>query len=118
MKPLKNHINAVKKTIKMWEWLRDNPDKDKEGYFEKMNLKGRSTFFECYLCYHWHWEKVENGCNYGFSNGCPLDNKKGLSCAEDSPFSEWEYHNYTKENAQIIVDLCKDWLKKYNIEEK
>ncbi len=34
----KKQITAVKKTIKMWEWLRDNPGQSKHKYNLKFNL--------------------------------------------------------------------------------
>jgi len=30
-------VTAVKETIKMWEWLRDNPDEGKAGYFDTIS---------------------------------------------------------------------------------
>ncbi len=35
----KKQITAVKKTIKMWEWLKLNPTKDKDGYLEMKGVK-------------------------------------------------------------------------------
>ncbi len=121
MKPLKKHINAVKKTIKMWEWLKDNPDKDKEDYFSEHNLSKHFTEFDCYLCYYW---RFDNNCCYNFfyeATNCPLDNKIAKKCfANNSAFILWGHSKKPETKAkyaQIIVDLCKDWLKKYNTEE-
>ncbi len=42
IKPLKKHIRAVQKTIKMWEWLRDNPDKQKIDYLKQSNFRKKT----------------------------------------------------------------------------
>ena len=112
MKPLKKHINAVKKTIKMWEWLRDNPDKEKEDYLKYFGFKNFHCT-ECFLCGEWN-----NMVCYKESSPCPLANKIGRRCRSLSPFYKWDYAKQKvarRRNAQIIVDLCKDWLKKYGV---
>lgn len=114
MKPLKKHINAVKKTIKMWEWLRDNPSKGKHDYFIKHNLSRRFTLVDCYLCFYWIDRIKGTGCH-----GCPLSTKNHPTCGKiHSPFLRWGctiQKARRVRNAQIIVDLCKEWLLKYNL---
>ena len=75
MKPLKKYVNAVVKTIKMWEWLRDNPDKEKVGYFHKFDLSYEYTEEKCYLCYYWIDSAKYNNCGE-----CPLSNKNHRCC--------------------------------------
>ena len=115
---LKKHINAVKRTIKMWEWLRDNPDETKENYLENIVKSDNLTEHSCYLCYYWNYT---GDCCYDYKSlgntDCPLDNKISKRCGcPDSPFDRWistRQKAARRRNAQIIVDLCKDWLKKY-----
>ena len=104
---LKKHINAVKKTIKMWEWLRDNPDKEKMDYLDKFRFT-KYPCTECFLCEIWNNATID--C-FDEDTDCPLSN-----CRTGSPFYRWdvtEQKAARRRNAQIIVDLCKDWLKKY-----
>lgn len=106
---LKKHITAVKKTIKMWEWLRDNPDKEKRNYFIKHKLKVPVNC-ECHLCDIWNNGKI---ICFDEKTNCPLNACEGLG----APFNKWNLSHskvIRTRNAQIIVDLCKDWLKKYN----
>ena len=118
---LKKHINAVKKTIKMWEWLRDNPGKGKFSYFYDNNISDKFTKNQCYLCYYWQAQKPKRKI-YVCVN-CPLCNKMGGCC---NAYYEWMEASFFKtkgtknrpKNAQIIINLCKDWLKKYKINEK
>ena len=49
MKPLKKHITAVKKTIKMWEWLTKTGFM-KSTYFRKHPEKRPIPQDCCYLC--------------------------------------------------------------------
>ena len=121
--PLKKHINAVVKTIKMWEWLRDNPDRSKQDYLEPLGIY-QLIKHGCFLCYCWmgfgEGECVDSN-RYGCSN-CPLDNKIAKKCfAGNSAFKSWKWSERPKTKAkyaQIIVDLCKKWLKKYGLDEK
>ena len=109
---LKKHINAVKKTIEMWEWLIDNPTKHKLGYLiQSRYRKWHQT--ECFLCGEWNNGIID--CEDD-DTVCPLDNDIGKQCDHDSPFAGWCFVDQKAakiRNAQIIVDLCKDWLKKY-----
>ena len=114
MKPLKKHITAVKKTVKMWEWLKEYYFREKPDYFHKFHLSNKYTVEECYLCYYWI-----DSLYFGNCGECPLSTKKHRCCARKrSPFYRWfrtGQRAARKRNAQIIVDLCKDWLKKYYI---
>ena len=113
--PLKKHITAVVKTIKMWEWLKEYYQREKEDYFDKFNLSCRYTEKECYLCYYFI-----DSVRLGNCGECPLSTKNHRCCARDrAQFHRW-YRTSQKtirdRNAQKIVDLCKEWLTKYNIE--
>ena len=105
----KKQITAVKKTIKQWAWLRDNPDKFKEDYFKERGIIGRPPIYRCYLCPIWYAHCM--GCR----SGCPLD-APGLVCNVDSnnPYEEWESGVEKEKNAQRIINACKRWLKKYD----
>ena len=118
MKPLKKHIRAVQKTIKMWEWLRDNPYKDKKDYFKHYKLSTYYTRHECYLCYYWQ-AQAENLDEIFVCTECPLRNNLGGCHEAYYDFVLPQMFNLINKSgpksAQIIVDLCKEWLK--NVEE-
>ena len=111
----KKQITAVKKTITMWEWLRNNPTKTKYAYFihKRINHKPQMN---CYLCDEWIV-----GLGEGLCFGCPLGTKK-LDCGNSkvSPYHQWYYgldrdeYDETTKQSQRIINACKRWLKKYD----
>jgi len=115
----KKEINAVEKTIKMWEWLRDHPGKQKWQYLESKGVK-RIPEHDCYLCEIWNNVCVEYGGNFKasglFLRDCPLGTRT-LQCGHgtDSPFAEWLEpmgDEGRSKQAQRIVNACKRWLKR------
>jgi hypothetical protein len=110
----KKEIQAVKKTIKQWEWLAEHPSENKRGYFEAFPRLERPLWHLCYLCDIWN---NEDECEFGC--GCPLATE-GLMCDTagiNNPFSSWNYYREvedkeeTKKQALRIVKACKGWLK-------
>lgn len=114
--PLKKHINAVVKTIKMWEWLRNNSFSEKEDYLNTHGLTAQLKE-DCFLCYCWIDSKKKRDCGE-----CPLSTKNHRCCiVMKSPFYKWDHSHIVStrtRNSQKIVDLCKEWLKKYGLNEK
>ena len=112
---------AVKKTIIMWEWLRDNAPKDKHDYGQ-VNFEILGVYNRCYLCEAvGHNDYMEPLC-CDKTTWCPLDTIE-LSCDGDGsspPYDKWEIaardndKTEAEEQAQRIIDACKNWLEENN----
>lgn len=64
---------AIKEHRKMWNWLAEHPDKDKDDYLTLNNFKHINNV--CFLCEYNHQSDGEccgNDCilNWGETNGC------------------------------------------------
>lgn len=80
---------ALEKTIEMWSWLAENPDKDKEDFFEFKNISN-IPYSECYCC---EFDGIWGNCR-----NCPIIN--------------W---NYDADNNMIVVDRCTNSGSAYGI---
>lgn len=113
----KKQITAVKKTVTMWEWLRDNPKKDKIAYLRIPRTLRKNAalpkWSKCYLCDIWNNASVE--CTE--QSDCPLSTPK-LMCntAFNNPFEDWNDNIGVERSkqAQRIVNACKRWLRRYD----
>jgi len=105
-----NKEEAVRKTIKMWIWLIENPAKSKYQYLREVeNLIPRHMpTNECYLCLAF----LDEG--WPICLDCPLyEVNGGDSCNSfSSPFSLWKVGTIEERvhHAQKIVEACKEWL--------
>ena len=116
----KKQITAVKKTVKMWEWLRDNPTKEKIDYFITLPTDTKlpeGDFQQCYLCDIWCDNCSVENRDLDVPNlncDCPLATKT-LHCdfGTNSPFDEWCSNK--ESGAQRIVNACNRWLRKYDV---
>lgn len=80
---------ALEKTIEMWSWLAENPDKDKEDFFEFKNISN-IPYSECYCC---EFDGIWGNCR-----NCPIIN--------------W---NYDADNNMVVVDRCTNSGSAYGI---
>ena len=106
-----NKVEAVEKTVRMWEWLACNPSRYKRKYFEEFGITDRPRKDDCYLCDAFReMEFRRNGCP-----GCPLY-EAGEHCFEkSSAFYMWmtASSEVRSDSAQKIVDICKRWLEEH-----
>jgi len=112
-------IEAVERTIKMWEWLRDNPRGNKEDYFIENEGHPRplGSGAQCYLCDKWI-NYCQTGDGISYTSPCPLGSRI-LHCIKgtNSPWALWEIDaddeiTHSRKQAQRIVNACERWLKK------
>jgi len=111
---------AVIETIKMWEWLRDNPGSKKYDYLRSVkgllnNASGWPTC-NCYLCtLRWF------GSPHNYCQGCPLGGET-LCCLinyGDSPYKLWHAAISVRDSSEVakqaqrIIDACEEWLKNH-----
>ena len=80
---------ALEKTIEMWSWLAEHPDKDKEDFFEFKNISN-IPYSECYCC---EFDGIWGNCR-----NCPIIN--------------W---NYDADNNMVVVDRCTNSGSAYGI---
>lgn len=130
---------AVVKSLKLWEWLKDNPDEGKNDC--PTNILPSNTTFGCFACEYAgksavHIDKISVDCRKCFllplwfgkevtheeyldiylKNNIPCVNAKG------SPFNAWQYYHYCnnakmkKEEASKIVKYHKKLLKGMKVE--
>lgn len=101
-------IEALERTLELWEWLAATGSRDKQNWPGWKQVK-QSVLFHCYLC-----EYTRGKCQK-----CPLYGKwdGALTCTtKDAPFDNWTrsehaaYSKGIKAYAQVIVDLCRDEL--------
>ena len=109
---MKDKRIAVLKTIEMWKWLRDNPDKNKNDYFREHNIPLSLILGGCYLCEVWR----NDNCWFYKKCSCPLSTAK-LQCdiGTDPPWIEYLKDNRYR-SATRIISACKRWLKKHEEE--
>ena len=64
---------AIKEHRKMWNWLAEHPDMDKDDYLELNSLKRPTN--ECFLC-HYSYQNNGEHCgedciiDWGYTGGC------------------------------------------------
>lgn len=124
MKPTKEHIKGVKETIKMWKWLRRNPDKNKEDYLNAFVSTYDWPMCHCYLCRIWlDFQFCVGNIGNKLVINCPLGTGS-LCCARGDdnsgigPFRKWERstdNDFRKIQCTSIISACNRWLKKYGI---
>lgn len=117
---------ALKETIKMWVWLKSNPNTDKSGYFKKHGIV-HIPLNECYLCESCYTYE-EDVCLDDCIDNCPVawpvaqaGRETGfLPCCEDkSPYMLWLnaifFRNTEKQKiyAEEIIKLCINALRPY-----
>ena len=85
---------AIRISMEMWEFLKDNPDKSKWEFPKYIKYKIKKMIAECSCC------EFYRGCG-----NCPVKD-----CFEEgSPFLKWDDESNRKRNATIIYNR----LKKY-----
>ena len=67
-----NKLETLAATRDQWQWLADNPDKDKADYFTKDNVAGYRPAFYCYCC-----QFVLKSIGH---------NKRGMNCSDRNSF--------------------------------
>ncbi len=117
-KPTEKQIKAVERTVEMWNWLADNPEQSKSGWF--MKISRMPPDFGCYLCVVFRdtaseYEEESLNC-HAMGTGCPLD-IAGHNCdLPDSVFSRWCTADIDKavEDKRTIathlVNILNNWL--------
>lgn len=118
-------IRAIKLTIKMWEWLRDNPGEDKCDYFNTLTNKQQTFYSGCSLCVLWKDDCGNHLLFYDTINPpteCPLDTAT-LHCNQgtSSPWGCWYKNSYItragkkirSKQAQRLINACKRALRRY-----
>lgn len=101
---------AVKESLEMWEWLRDNPDKTKKGYLNKFK-PNEEIMCGCYFCEYSHKEIDDIhslDCNicpaYGLwgSETTELAIKNGYFCEQvDKNGNPTVWRKYSREDKDI-----------------
>ena len=104
-------IEALEKSIEQWEWLKDNPDKNKDDYFKYKDIRD-IPIVGCYvcLCVDWNCSK------------CLVSEWRKNRCIEDrESYVKWEY-SYdifeTKKGAENVLALLKKNLKRVRNEQR
>lgn len=117
-----NEREAVEKTIEMWEWLRDDPTKNKKDWFRELDV----PLNDCYLCEVWHSECFMDALDIMstfspiFTSDCPLGSRRLHCHTGNDPYSMWDseesVHWHESKQAQRIIDACKRWLREHSLE--
>ncbi len=115
---LTKRIKSLINCRDMWDWLADNPDCSKVGYFIQLGVKTYPVN-HCYLC-HYSFEiegtfsSVHNTCRH-----CPLRgywSDPGEDCLCDGKDTEWHRYRYTTSSkerayyARAIANLAREAL--------
>lgn len=101
---------------KLWNWLSDNPNTDKEDFFKEFDIYGDDVpYNECFAC---------ESC-YGFGDTecseCPIQwtEKEQISdltcyCSKDgSPYEKWEDAKDLEERKTLAREIAnKEWNSK------
>jgi hypothetical protein len=81
--------------IEMWQWLYDNPEKNKKDW-PGWNFNGGQYTFNvslCFACVLATERSTDIPCAYC----CPLDQNVMKGCGDDSPYAKW--HDVAKDDA-------------------
>ena len=113
-------IEALEKSIIQWEWLWDNPCRNKYDYFMSNDIDIKEVpFWCCYLCeYSYNHDEGELDCSK-----CPvwewssvyIKNGAPPCTLESSPYMLWCYsYNIpeTKEGSEDMLTLLKKNLER------
>lgn len=104
-------VEAVEKTVKMWEWLAADSGRNKWKYFGEFGITDRPKRDDCYLCEA--FGQIGHRGEACFD--CPLY-EAGEHCFRNgSAFRNWaeSISKARSDSAQRIVDVCKRWLKEH-----
>ena len=103
-------IESLENCIEMWEWLRVNPDKDKEDYFKSKNIdKSDIPIYRCYAC-QYAAEQANADMN--------LLERRGIldSVCKFCPFKNWS-KQFRTEACEDSLSYFADWIEAINDEE-
>lgn len=100
-----NKINAIKKSIEMWEYIKNNRCCDKLDYFTENSIE-EVPLYNCYLC-----ESID--CCADCINWNVANKYYRVSCGnENSPYYSYILgHNYAYEIAPDMLEILKRELK-------
>ena len=111
----KKEEEAVRKTLKMWKFLAENPGSTKLDFLATIPERDwpKRHGDDCYLCDVWGFAKNEFAT---VCYGCPL-NEAGAFCGRThSPYTRWGMAVHNKDNGDTttpaleIVKILEDWL--------
>ena len=98
-------IEALEESKIQWEWLRDNPDKNKNDYFKYKDIKN-IPIAGCYICLCIDWNCSKCLVAEWRKNRCLGDRESYMKWGYSSDMSE------RKEGAENVIALLKKNLKR------
>ena len=95
-------INYEEEHRKLWNWLADHPDKDKDDYFEDWPEE-RIPIQECFAC-----EATRKGSLAADCGRCPLGGPDIVGCYDwNGLYQTWSrYWQHPKERAELARQIA------------
>ena len=81
----------------MWRWLAENPDKDKQDWFQMLDVyvTEKIPVFMCFAC-----EACRQYCD-----ACPI-RKNSIGCNNGGLFAKWRRSRDLKERAKLAKQIA------------